>query len=289
MKGAAGFEAFYGELYGSRWEALKRAMQSAGGAVGLSVAGCEPYYLDIASVVAASLLQVRPGHSVVDLCAAPGGKSLILAALLAGEGSLVSNDRSAARRSRLRSVLQSSLPDRLRLAVSVTGHDASRWAVFHPCEYDRILADVPCSCEQHVLGSPDALKAWSPSRTKRLAQGAYAIGCAACDALKAGGRMVYATCALSHRENDTVVERLLERAGGLLMAIDAEADISRVFKGLACGRVPGADEALLTGSSTAVAKLRPEKTAFGYSILPDRSMSGPLYFSVLRRTVCNSD
>lgn len=244
-RGPEAFEAFYAELFGARWQALREALLAGGAQVAYDEGLTKPYHLDAASVIAAAALEVEPGERVLDLCAAPGGKSLVLAAALAGTsadgrgaaragsadgdatgemrdatGVLVCNERSSARRARLHRVLDAHLPPGTRALVRVTPHDAARWALYEPARYDRVLADVPCSSEQHVLQSAGALAEWSPSRTKRLAKGAYAIACAAVDAVRPGGRVVYSTCALSPAENDAVVERLLHRGAGAIAAAD---------------------------------------------------------------------
>ena len=286
--GAAEFERFYGELYGERWGELRGALLEGEPPVPFLRGLLRPYLLDPASVLAAAVLEVRPGHRVLDLCAAPGGKSLVLATDLADpdrdresdddagriHGKLVCNERSSARRARLHRVLDEHLPQEIRELVTVTGHDAARWAVHESSAYDRVLADVPCSSEQHVLRAPGALADWSASRTRRLAAGAYAIGCAAVDAVRPGGQVVYATCALSQIENDGVVSRLLARGRGRLVVLDATAAMQRAVvrhhdmlrDWPASGRVPG------------------ERTEHGHLILPDRDHGlGPMYIALIRR------
>jgi 16S rRNA C967 or C1407 C5-methylase (RsmB/RsmF family) len=217
-RGAAAFEAHYAELYGGRWEALLEALHGEQRHTELRECLTTPYYLDPGSLAVARSLQAAPGQRVLDLCAAPGGKTLVLACALAGSGELVANERSSARRARLHRVLDAHLPASYRATVRITGHDATRWALYEKEAYDRVLADVPCSSERHVVQAPAELARWSSSRTKRLAQQAYAIACAAADATRPGGRLVYATCALSPRENDGVVARLIERGQGVLTA-----------------------------------------------------------------------
>jgi 16S rRNA C967 or C1407 C5-methylase (RsmB/RsmF family) len=287
VKGPAGFDHYYGEVYGERWAALRKALLSDQSAVAISVGGHPDYFLDAASIVPALALEVVPGQSVVDLCAAPGGKTLILAAMLRGAGSLSANDRSANRRTRLRRVISEHLPEELRAPIHISGHDAARWALHNPCSCDRILADVPCSSEQHVLQSEQALAQWSSSRTRRLSQGAYAIACAAADSLKADGLMVYSTCALSPRENDEVIGRLLTRSRGNLTVEQSDA-VSRLNRltessspdNLSVGRLSLRVPAPLTLSS--------ESTEFGEILLPDRNAGGPIYFALIRRIACNS-
>ena len=293
-RGAEAFDAFYADLFGGRWPGLREALLAAGAPVAFEHGLVKPYYLDAASVVAAAALDVKPGDRVLDLCAAPGGKSLVLAAALAGgdggpRGELVCNERSSARRARLHRVLDEHLPPETRALVRVTPHDAGRWALYEPASYDRVLADVPCSSEQHVLQSAGALAEWSPSRTKRLAKGAYAIACAAVDSVRSGGRVVYSTCALSPGENDGVIARLIDRGDGTVAAADPREAV-----GAAIGRYASLHPAFAAVASGGAERSRsaPEaprslpgsETEHGWTFLPDEETGlGPIYLAVLER------
>jgi 16S rRNA C967 or C1407 C5-methylase (RsmB/RsmF family) len=278
-QGAERFEAFYESLYGSRWPSLREALLSPGQSIPLRLAATEPYYLDPASAIAALCLDLASAASVVDLCAAPGGKSLVLASQLPEGALLVCNERSATRRARLHRVLDEHLTEEQRVFVSVTGHDAAKWALYRPHSADRVLADVPCSSEQHVLQSAGALAEWSPNRTKRLAQGAYAIACAAADSLRPGGRMVYSTCALSPAENDEVIRRLVGRSRGALEGCDAQAAVEAACRRLLHdGRFGVSSEQHAAFGQSAPG----EPTEFGWMIMPDRdSGMGPIYLALL--------
>ena len=268
-RGPEAFHNYYRDLYGERWGALQTSLVMSGSSEALTDGLLQPYFLDPASIAAARALEARSGHRVLDLCAAPGGKSLVLAGdmhlgeledVRRGEptGSLVCNERSSARRARLHRVLEAHLNEHARERITVTGHDASRWGLYEPMAYDRVLADVPCSSEQHVLQSPTALAEWSASRTRRLAGGAYAIACAGYDALAAGGRLVYSTCALSPLENDGVIGKLLDRGEGTAECVTNRIDAPH----------PGA-----------------ERTDFGWFILSDTTGGwGPIYFAAVERT-----
>jgi 16S rRNA C967 or C1407 C5-methylase (RsmB/RsmF family) len=214
------FDEFYQELFGHRWPDLRRSLLAEGDTVELSAGLLAPYFLDRASVLAGQALEVKPGHRVLDLCAAPGGKSLVLALALGGRGELVANDRSSARRARLRAVLDGHLPEALRKTVRVRGHDAAKWGMREPHAYDRVLVDVPCSSEAHVLRSPRHMAEWSPARTKHLAVQAYSFAVSALSALRPQGIMVYATCALSPAENDGVIRRLVGKYGARFDVLD---------------------------------------------------------------------
>ncbi len=268
------FERYYQELFPERWPALKAALAADPATVRLEAGLRQPYFLDMASVIAAAALAVQPGERVLDLCAAPGGKSLVLALAAGPSGSLTANDRSSERRSRLRRVLSDHLPPELLARVRVSSHDAARWGLHERGAYDRVLADVPCSSERHLVASPQLVARWSPARTRHLAIQAYAILASGLDAARAGGTLLYATCALSPHENDEVIGKLLERRGrelaldgpGLLAESLAESAVLRTL--LPAGR----------------RGLSPELTRFGLQLWPDKAQGmGPIYFARIEK------
>lgn len=251
------FFDYYENLFGERWPALLESLKGEGCATELRFGeGLEPYYLDEASVFAAKALDVQPGDDVLDMCAAPGGKTLVIASLLKGEGSLQSNDRSPDRRLRLQHVIENSLPEAWRGIIKVTGYDGMKFGLHKKECFDKILLDAPCSSDRHVLNSPAHLEVWSAKRVKRLSVEQGALLASAVDALKPGGTVVYGTCALSPMENDDVVKKILKKRPSMRMV-----EIENLL--------PGAD-----------------RTEFGVHILPDRSEGrGPIYCTKLVKSV----
>jgi 16S rRNA C967 or C1407 C5-methylase (RsmB/RsmF family) len=273
------FEKYYSEIYQDRWPGLLKALERpeiqsprpnafAGelpdwnleGEIPRSANGVLSYYImDLASIAAAKSLDVQLGDKVLDMCAAPGGKTLILAEAQPSE--LIANELSNDRRARLMKVLQQYIPREKRDSIFVTGKDGGRFALTHKDYFDRILVDAPCSGERHLLKNQKEMKEWSLSRTKKLAQRQYALLTAALLAVKPGGRIVYSTCSISNLENDGVIAELIKRKG--------QASTGQVFKVL---------------PATEFLPATPfEKTEFGSLYLPDRSSVGPIYFSILQR------
>ena len=259
LSGAEKFDLYYNEIYGSRWLSLKEAMLVESNPISLSDSLASPYYMDKASILAASILPIKENYKVLDMCAAPGGKTLVLAMKLNGTGKLISNDRSAQRRTRLAKVISTCLPEALRQNITITGHDSTTWSLYEKNVYDCVLLDAPCSSERHVLVDPSALSIWSPSRPKHLAIQQFAMLAAALDATVAGGYILYSTCSINPVENELVIEKLLKKRSGLFEEIPVEkVDFS--------------------ASNFSEARLH------GRIILPDTSNGcGPLYFCLLKR------
>jgi len=249
------FFDYFEQVYGDRWPALLEALKGEGNAVRLQFGKTlEPYFLDEASVFAAKLLPVEPGMDVLDMCAAPGGKTLVLASMLQGVGSLQSNDRSPDRCLRLRHVIENSLPSQWRSIINITGYDGVKFGLHRKESYDRILLDAPCSSDRHVLQSPTHLAEWSAKRVKRLSVEQGSLLASAVDALRPGGEVVYGTCALAPLENDAVVAKILKKRPAM--------EVVRP------DNVPEWAEC----------------TEFGYHVLPDRAGGcGPIYCARLRK------
>ena len=261
LSGEQRFEQYYGEIYGQRWPALKEALLKPTNPVSLSDSLSEPYYMDKASILAASILPISESNAVLDMCAAPGGKTLSIALRLGGKGSLVANDRSAARRNRLLTVIQSSLPEELRANIKVTGHDSTKWSLYEKNAYDRILLDAPCSSERHVLTDPSVLSIWSPNRPKLLAIQQFAMLASALDAAKDGGYILYSTCSICPLENELVIEKLYSKRKNLF----EETDMLKKHPEL---------------------EKESEKLLHGRIVLPDtQDGAGPLYFCLIRKKI----
>ncbi len=272
LRGESGFEEYYSGLFGKRWEALRGALKKDNVHVEWKVSGMAPYYLDPASVFAALQLPVSGAERFLDLCAAPGGKTLVIAARMPLDATLVSNERSASRKQRLVQVCDSSLPAEVRSRVRISCGDGAKWCRTQGECYQRILLDVPCSSERHVLNDPRYLSEWSPARIKSLALEQWALLSCAYRLLEKGGYLLYSTCALNPTENDGVLRRLFKKFP------DAESVFASSMPALP-------DDCMkFTGSKIS---LVPERTEFGFHILPDvQGGAGPIWFSLVRKGGC---
>jgi 16S rRNA (cytosine967-C5)-methyltransferase len=152
-----------------------------------------------AAMLVGRTVDPRPGERVLDLCAAPGGKTTHLAALMGDRGTVVAVERHAGRADALRRTCA-----RLHAAsVEVVTGDAASYTASAP--FDRVLVDPPCSGLGTLQGHPDLRWRMSPAAIERLARTQEVILRAGRRALKPGGTLVYATCTLSPPENEQQV------------------------------------------------------------------------------------
>ena len=251
----AAFEEYYLKLMGSRWAGLRESLLLPAASIPCDEGLVKPYMMDRASILAAASVRLPDTGTILDACAAPGGKSLVLASRMPREVRLLANELSGERRRRLVKVLDEHLDKEKRDRVTVSGFDAAElggrkgeWNRF-----DAILLDAPCSSERHVIQSARALAEWTSARPRSLSRRQWALLSAAFLLLKPAGCLVYVTCALSPEENDGPVSRLLEKYAGKI-----EMDEPDFSEG--------------------------EKTRYGRLILPDVSGGmGPMYVARFRK------
>lgn len=256
------FNEYFLSVYGDRWlqifEALKKETQYIQRPNKFYQPAAtdvlEFYKMDPASIWVARALEVSENEKVLDLCAAPGGKSLILAEALNATGELISNEVSQSRRERLTRVFKEYIPMSLRQHIFVKGQDGNQFGLKMPDYFDRVLADVPCSGERHLLESKSEFEKWTLRRSQNLAVRQFSLLSSAWLSCKAGGRIVYSTCSISPIENDEVVRKLQKRR-----------------------------EITILRPDFLVSEKHLEQTEFGFQVLPDRSGFGPMYFSVIQK------
>ncbi len=160
---------------------------------------------DAAAQRAAALLDLQPGLSVLDACAAPGGKTAHMLELADVEVTAVDSD--AARLERVRANLA-----RLKLAAHIVCGDACEpggWWDGRP--FERILLDVPCSASGVVRRHPDIKWLRRPADIEQFARTQRRMLDALWQLLASGGKLLYATCTVFHEENHLQVEQFLER------------------------------------------------------------------------------
>lgn len=166
------------------------------------------YYIQEPSAMTpASLLPITPGDKVLDLCAAPGGKSTELGARLCGRGVLVSNDIS---NSRAKALLKNIELFGIRNPIIISEAPGKLTDYF--TEYfDKILVDAPCSGEGMFRKSPAIMKNWEQYGVGYYNKLQKEIIVQAARMLKPGGYMLYSTCTFSPEENEGTISYLLEQ------------------------------------------------------------------------------
>ena len=230
------------------WEMLGRYLKP-GARPGAGIAHWTgAYYVQEASAMAsAAVLDARPGEVILDLCAAPGGKSTQIAAAMDNRGALVSNDPEPSRAKVLASNLErmgaanalvvNALPDRL----------AARW----PETFDAVLVDAPCSGEGMFRREIAARDEWTPQSPAGCAARQAGILDSAAAMLKPGGRLVYSTCTFNELENEGSMLSFLARHPDF-----APEDFSLNGIGISCGGMLRVFPHRVRGDGHFVAKLR---------------------------------
>ena len=174
------------------------------------------YAQDPSTGIAPFMLKAKPGMTVLDTCAAPGGKTAILAQEMNNEGTLVATDSSAKRLERLRDNLK-------RMGVSIAEcqvHDwlnmpePASWKTRFPAGFDRILLDVPCSNTGVLRRRVDARWRLQPDFFPTINATQHALLLRMLGLLKPGGRLVYSTCSIEPQENIQLVRAVLKEAPG---------------------------------------------------------------------------
>jgi NOL1/NOP2/sun family putative RNA methylase len=192
------------------------------------------YYIQEASAtLPVTMLSVDDsGQRVLDLCAAPGGKSTQIADLMNGRGLLVSNEIVPSRASIL-----SENTERMGVENAlVISSDPIQLADRFPAFFDRILVDAPCSGEGMFRKNEIATTEWSPDNVKLCAERQAEILDNAAKMLLPGGRLVYSTCTVSPEENEQTI------AGFLLRHSDLHSEALELTGGIENGRPDWAKE-----------------------------------------------
>lgn len=166
------------------------------------------YYIQEPSAMApVHFLNPMPGDVVLDLCAAPGGKSTQIGARMQGKGILVSNEIHPQR-----AKILSENMERMGIANGIVLNESpDRLSKAFPDFFDKILVDAPCSGEGMFRKNEDAMEEWSLENVRLCAKRQDEILDCAANMLKAGGRIVFSTCTFSEEENEGSIKRFLER------------------------------------------------------------------------------
>jgi 16S rRNA (cytosine967-C5)-methyltransferase len=171
------------------------------------------YLQDPSTLLAPVLLDAQPGETILDLCAAPGGKATFIAQQINNEGKIIAHD---------------SFADRLKLIrenctrLGVTCATATATFNFEPATFDRILVDAPCSNTGVMRRRVDLRWLIQPAEIERLRATQLALLNQAATVLKPGGIIVYSTCSLEPEENSEVVKEFLATNTGFKLEFERQ-------------------------------------------------------------------
>lgn len=174
------------------------------------------YIQEPSAMLVADALPIEPDDFVLDMCAAPGGKSCEIASRLTGEGILIANDIEASRARILSENIERFGLDN----TIVTNVDPMRFTKQFQEAFDKIVLDAPCSGEGMFRKLEQAIDTWSEEKVlecahiqKNLLKGAY-------DMLKQGGMVIYSTCTYSYEENEAMVHYAVDELGFELLPLN---------------------------------------------------------------------
>lgn len=187
------------------------------------------YIQNLSSMIAPVLLAPEPEETVLDLAAAPGGKTLLLAGMMQNTGWLSAVEPSRERFFRL--------CDNLKQQGVTNAHtymtDGRSVGKKCPEMFDRILLDAPCSSEARFkTHEPKSMSFWSIHKVKETSKLQRRLLLSAYDALKPGGKLLYSTCSFSPEENESPLQHLLERHGEHLKTLPLVLPFDNVQKPL---------------------------------------------------------
>ena len=203
---AAAAEAFAADPV--PWEQNGRYLrEGARPGAGIAHAAGAFYLQEASAMVSAAILNAQSGERILDLCAAPGGKSTQIAAALGGSGLLVSNEPEPARAKVLAANLERMGVRNAAVTNAYPDALAARW----PEYFDALLCDAPCSGEGMFRRDPDARAEWKSGAPAGCAKRQAEILDRAAELVRPGGRLVYSTCTFNRNENEDTIAAFLAR------------------------------------------------------------------------------
>ncbi len=187
------------------------------------------YIQNLASMIAPWILAPQPEETVLDLAAAPGGKTLMLAGMMENTGWLSAVELSRERFFRLRDNLASQGVTNAHTYMT-DGRSVGKKC---PEMFDRILLDAPCSSEARFkTHEPKSMSFWTIHKVKETSKLQRRLLLSAYDALKPGGKLLYCTCSFSPEENESPLQHLLERHGEHLNTLPLTLPFDNIQKPL---------------------------------------------------------
>lgn len=172
------------------------------------------YLQSLSSMIPPVILAPKAGQKILDLTAAPGGKSTQMAALMGNEGFLLANELNAIRAERLKFNVERQGASMIEVRVGDGKRLEAKWDEY----FDAVLLDAPCSgVGLFSVDNAMTYRGWSVKRVTAYARDQRQLFAAAFRVLKPGGTMVYSTCTLMREENQAIIQGALDTFGEDLM------------------------------------------------------------------------
>ena len=221
------------------------------------------YIQNPSSLVPVYLLDPQPGETILDLTAAPGGKTLAIVDRMRNEGTVSAVEAVKGRFFKLREQLERHGATCVRTYL-MDGREAGRKV---PGRFDRVLLDAPCSSEaRFVAGQPETWSHWSLRKVRECQRKQVGLLKSALQTLRPGGRLVYSTCSFAAEENELVIHKVLKRFKGAVRVVPVGLPLANIRPGLTAWQTQTLDPQLVHARR----------------ILPDKVMDG-FFVCVLER------
>jgi len=187
------------------------------------------YAQGLSSQLAVLALAPQPNEEILDLCAAPGGKTAYISCLLQNSGRIAAVEHSKARFFKLKNTI------RWQQLANVQAYHKDGIKVWRKVaeRFDRVLLDAPCSSEARFdINKPNSYRHWSRKKVAEMAKKQRALAFSAFHCLKPGGRLTYSTCSFAPEENEAVIDALLQRFAGKLSIEPLTLNVTNASPGL---------------------------------------------------------
>ena len=233
------------------------------------------FCLDAASLLPVLMLNLQKGDHLLDLCSGPGGKSVAAMQTL-NPGKIVCNDVDPSRLKKVKYAMNSYLLDKYNHQLGLdliqfSRRDGLTCPEMYADQFDKVLCDVPCYTDRHVLFDDDnnIFKAHLIKDRVRMPELQANLLASAIQCLKPGGEVVYSTCTLSPMQNDSVIALALKKIWEDTKIDVAIIDLSKTI-------LPFKSFLNFSNNSRAV--------KYGQQILPSIGQNfGPMYFAKIKR------
>ena len=166
------------------------------------------YNQNLSSQLAPMVLNPQLGEEILDMCAAPGGKTAQIACMMKETGRIAAVEKVKARFFKLKAILNALQHTTVHTYLT----DAVGLWRKTPERFDRILLDAPCSSESRFqVGKPDSFDYWKLKKIKESSRKQRKLVYSAVQCLKPGGTLVYSTCSFAPEENEAVIDYILKK------------------------------------------------------------------------------